>query len=198
MAFEYAIALTGGIATGKSSTTAMFMLYGFKFIDADKIAHALLDAHAHRVGEIFGEEYLSEGKVNRKKLGGLIFGNLQKKKELENFLHPLIYKAIEQEATKLDGFKKPYIIDIPLFFETARYPIAQSIVVYATKAQQLERLIKREGFATQEALDRINAQMDIEAKKQKATYIIDNSKDIKHLQSECERVKEEILKAFHP
>ncbi|MBN2825549.1 MAG: dephospho-CoA kinase [Campylobacterales bacterium] len=197
MAFEYAVALTGGIATGKSSATAMLMLYGFKFIDADKIAHAMLDTHAVKIGEMFGEAYLEKGKVNRKKLGGLIFGNPNKKKELENFLHPLIYNEIEAQAIKQDSFKKPYIIDIPLFFETSRYPISHSIVVYATKAQQLERLIKREGYNEDEALQRINAQMDIESKKQKATFVIDNSDDIKHLQSECERVKEEVLKAFN-
>jgi len=197
MAFEYAVALTGGIATGKSSATAMLMLYGFKFIDADKVAHAMLDSHTAQIAQLFGQEYIEQGKVNRKKLGGLIFGNPDKKKELENFLHPLIYNEIQTQAIKLDGFKKPYIIDIPLFFETLRYPIALSIAVYATKTQQLERLMKREGYNEYEALQRIEAQMDIETKKQKATFVIDNSKDIKHLQKECERVKEEVLKAFN-
>lgn len=196
MAFEYAVALTGGIATGKSSATAMLMLYGFKFIDADKIAHAMLNTHASSIAAMFGEEYLEKGKINRKKLGGLIFANSQMKKELEGFLHPLIYAEIEAQAIKQDSFKKPYIIDIPLFFETSRYPITQSIVVYATKAQQLERLMKREGFNEEEAKQRIDAQMDIEDKKAKATFVIDNSGDIKNLQYECERVKEEILKSF--
>jgi len=196
MAFEYAVALTGGIATGKSSATAMLMLYGFKFIDADKIAHAMLDTHAVQIGKLFGDEYLEKGKVNRKKLGGLIFSDSQKKAQLEAFLHPLIYTEIETQAIKQDSFKKPYIIDIPLFFETSRYPIADAIVVYATKEQQLERLIKREGFSQEEALRRIEAQMDIEAKKQKATYLIDNSGDIKNLQYECERVKEAILASY--
>jgi dephospho-CoA kinase len=196
MAFEYAVALTGGIATGKSSATAMLMLYGFKFIDADKIAHAMLETHALDIAAMFGEEYLEKGKVNRKKLGGLIFANQDKKKQLESFLHPLIYAEIEAQAIKQDSFKKPYIIDIPLFFETSRYPINRSIVVYATKAQQLERLMKREGFNEEEATQRINAQMDIEDKKTKATFVIDNSGDIKNLQYECERVKEEVLKSF--
>jgi len=196
MAFEYAIALTGGIATGKSSATAMLMLYGFKFIDADKIAHAMLDTHASSIGAMFGQEYLDNGKVNRKKLGGLIFANSEQKKQLEAFLHPLIFAEIETQAIKQDKFQKPYIIDIPLFFETSRYPITRSIVVYATKAQQLERLMKREGYDENEATQRIEAQMNIEEKKSKANFVIDNSKDIKHLQYECERVKEEVLQSF--
>ena len=107
MAFEYAVALTGGIATGKSSATAMLMLYGFKFIDADKIAHAMLDSHASSIATMFGEEYLQKGKVNRKKLGVLIFANSEKKKQLEEFLHPLIYTEIEAQAIKQDKFQKP-------------------------------------------------------------------------------------------
>ncbi|MEA2029293.1 MAG: dephospho-CoA kinase [Campylobacterota bacterium] len=196
MAFEYAVALTGGIATGKSSATAMLMLYGFKFIDADKIAHAMLDTHASSIAAMFGEEYLEKGKVNRKKLGVLIFANSEKKKQLEVFLHPLIYAEIETQAIKQDRFEKPYIIDIPLFFETSRYSIERSIVVYATQKQQLERLMKREGFNQEEATQRINAQMSIEDKKSKATFVIDNSGDIKNLQYECERVKEEVLSSF--
>jgi len=195
MAFEYAIALTGGVATGKSSTTTMLMLFGFRFIDADKIAHQLLDDNATKIAEMFGQEYIKDNKVDRKPLGLLIFKDASKKKELEEFLHPLIYAKIEEEAIKQDRFKKPYIIDIPLFFETSRYPISKSIVVYATKKQQLKRLMNRDSFDEIEALRRINSQMSIDEKKDKASYIIDNSKTLKNLQDECERVKELILKS---
>ncbi len=195
MAFEYAIALTGGVATGKSSTTTMLMLFGFRFIDADKIAHQLLDDNATKIAEMFGQEYIKDNKVDRKPLGLLIFKDARKKKELEEFLHPLIYAKIEEEAIKQDRFKKPYIIDIPLFFETSRYPILKSIVVYATKKQQLKRLMNRDSFDEIEALRRINSQMSIDEKKDKASYIIDNSKTLKNLQDECERVKELILKS---
>lgn len=196
MAFEYAIALTGGVATGKSSTTTMLMLFGFRFIDADKIAHQLLDDNANKIAEMFGQEYIKNNKVDRKQLGLLIFKDASKKKELEEFLHPLIYAKIEEEAIKQDRFKKPYIIDIPLFFETSRYPISKSIVVYATKEQQLKRLMNRDGFDEIEALRRINSQMSIDEKKEKASYIIDNSKTLKNLQYECERVKELILNEY--
>ena len=194
MAFEYAIALTGGVATGKSSTTTMLMLFGFRFIDADKIAHQLLDDNANKIANMFGQEYIKNNKVDRKPLGLLVFKNADKKKELEEFLHPLIYAKIEAEAIKQDKFKKPYIIDIPLFFETSRYPISKSIVVYATQKQQLKRLMSRDGFDEQEALRRINSQMPIDEKQKKATYVINNSKTLKNLQDECERVKELIIK----
>ena len=193
MAFEYAIALSGGIATGKSSATTILMLYGFRFIDADKIAHKLLDLRYRDIANIFGDEYIIDDKVNRKELGKLIFANISKRKELEEFLHPLIYNEIEAQAIIQDKFKMPYIIDIPLFFEKQRYPIKHSVVVYASKEQQIDRLISRDGFNKEEAIERIDAQMNIEEKKSKASFIIDNSKNLKNLQDECERVKQLIL-----
>ncbi len=196
MAFEYAVALTGGIATGKSSATMLLSLYGFRFIDADKIAHTMLDQHSEKIAALFGLEYVVDAKVDRIKLGALVFANPSKRKALESLLHPLIYDEIARQSEEQDRFGKPYIIDIPLFFEGNRYPIEKSIVIYTSKAKQLERLMKRDGFDEEEALRRIESQMDIEEKRQRATYVIDNSGDLKQLQRECDRVKDEILLAF--
>ncbi|MEA3417815.1 MAG: dephospho-CoA kinase [Campylobacterota bacterium] len=196
MAFEYAVALTGGIATGKSSATVILSLFGFRFIDADKIAHAMLDQQHEKIAELFGSEYVVDGKVDRVKLGQLVFADKEKRKVLEALLHPLIYDEIARQSEEQDRFKKPYIIDIPLFFEGGRYPIEKSIVIYASKAKQLERLIKRDGYSEEEALRRIESQMDITEKRQRATYVVDNSGDLKQLQNECERVREEILADF--
>ncbi|MBI3873901.1 MAG: dephospho-CoA kinase, partial [Arcobacter sp.] len=88
--FKNAIVLTGGIATGKSTVANLFKLYGFLTIDADVIAHKLLDLHSGKIAELFGNEYIENGKVLRKKLGTLIFNNQKEKQKLENFIHPLI------------------------------------------------------------------------------------------------------------
>jgi len=196
MAFEHAVALTGGIATGKSSATMLLSLYGFRFIDADKIAHAMLDEHSGKIATLFGPEYVVNTKVDRVKLGALVFADPAKRKALESLLHPLIYDEIARQSEEQDKFKKPYIIDIPLFFEGGRYPIKKSVVIYTSKAKQLERLMKREGFSEEEALRRIDSQMDIEEKRRYATWVIDNNSDLKQLQQECDRVKDEILSAF--
>ena len=191
-----AIVLTGGIATGKSTVCSLLQLYGFRVIDADKIAHTVLDENANEISKAFGKEYISGGRVDRKKLGALVFANKDKRAELEAILHPKIKDRIYQEALKQEEFSKPYIIDIPLFFERqGAYDIKDIIVVYAPKELQLMRLIKREGLSKEEALQRIEAQLPIEEKRKYATYLIDNSKDLSHLQKECERVKEEILNA---
>jgi len=196
MAYEYAVALTGGIATGKSSATVLLSLYGFRFIDADKIAHSMLDLHHEKIAELFGDSFVVDGKVDRGALGQLVFADSSKRKALENLLHPLIYNEIERLSEEQDKFKKPYIIDIPLFFEGDRYPISKSITTYTPKNKQLERLMKRDGYGEIEALRRIESQLDIEEKRKRATFVIDNSGDLKQLQKECERVKEAILESF--
>ena len=196
MAFEYAVVLTGGIATGKSTATTLLSLYGFRFIDADKITHQVLDDSSGKIADLFGSEYVAGGKVDRGKLGKLIFADKVKRQDLEALLHPLIYDEISRLSEEQDRFKKPYIIDIPLFFEGDRYPIEKSIVIYTPREKQLERLMKREGFSEEEALRRIDSQMDIEEKRQRATWVVDNSGDLKQLQQECDRVKDEILSAF--
>jgi dephospho-CoA kinase len=192
MAFAYAIALTGGIATGKSTVASLLALNGMRVIDADTISHDILDASYEWVRENFGEEFVEGTKVNRAKLGQLVFSNSEAKKKLEAFLHPKIRAEIEQRSIKQDSFKFPYLIDIPLFFENGAYDIKESVVVYVPKDIQLERFMKRNGYSKEESLRRIESQMDIEEKKKRATWIIDNSKDLKHLQRECEEFVEKI------
>ena len=191
--FSHAIVLTGGIATGKSTVASLFMLHGFLTIDADKIAHKILDKNVSKIAELFGNEYIKENKVVRKELGNLIFNDEIQKKKLENFIHPLIKQQIIQEAKIFEEQKKPYLIDIPLFFENRNYDIKKSIVVYTPKDIQIKRLMARDNSTQDDALSRINNQMDIEDKKSLADYVIDNSKNLKNLQNEVERVKKELL-----
>lgn len=193
MAFKYAIVLTGSIATGKSSTVKLLEASGFHIIDADKIAHKILDEQHEAIAEKFGETLVHEGKVDRKALGAIVFSDHKKRKELEALLHPLIYDEIERLSIEQDRLGKPYFIDIPLFFENKRYPIEKSLVVYTTEEKQLERLMQREGYTKEEALNRIKAQIPVEEKRKLATYVIDNSGTLTQLEKECERVKEEIL-----
>ena len=198
MAFEYAIALTGGIATGKSTVASLLGLSGLRIIDADKISHTLLEANIEWVRSHFGEAYITpRGKVDRPALGKLVFADAEKKAELEAFLHPLIRAEIEQQSIRQDTFKYPYLIDIPLFFEGNAYNIKDSVVVYTPADVQLERFMKRNGFSEEESLRRITSQMPIDEKKAKATWVIDNSQNLKHLQKECYAFVD-VIKAKYP
>ena len=192
--FLHAIVLTGGIATGKSTVAQMFADDGFEIIDADRVAHEVLEREKEVIAEAFGREMIQEGRVDRKALGALIFADHQKRRELEAILHPLIREEIYRHAQRLESKEQPYIVDIPLFFETQGYPIDKVIVVYAPRETQLKRLMQRDGYNMQEALARIEAQMPIDEKRAKATYVIDNAATLEALAREYVKTKEQILK----
>jgi dephospho-CoA kinase len=187
MEFQNAIVLTGGIATGKSSVCSLLNLYGFKIIDADKIAHQMLDRNIEKIADLFGSEFISGGKVDRKKLGSVIFSNDTERKKLEALLHPLIKKEIMEQSRLCEQKEIPYIVDIPLFYEKSNYKIEEVVVVYCEPQQQIQRLLDREGYSLEEAQKRIAVQIPIEQKKEKASFVIDNTKDLKHLQKEVEK-----------
>ncbi|QKE27398.1 dephospho-CoA kinase [Arcobacter acticola] len=191
--FKNAIALTGGISTGKSTVCNLFKLHGFLTIDADLIAHRLLDENSDKIASMFGEKYVENGKVIRKELGKIIFSNEENKLKLEALLHPLIENEIIKESKIFEEQNKPYFVDIPLFFEKMHYPIPKSLVIYTPKDIQIQRLMKRDNIDENEAKLKISNQMDIEEKKKLADMVIDNSQNLKHLQAEVERIIGEII-----
>lgn len=183
------IVLTGGIAVGKSSVAKILKEYGFFIIDADDIAHKALTDNIDKIIKFFGKEYVMNGVVDRKKLGELIFADKVKKELLESILHKNIYEKIAKEAKMLEESKKPYVADIPLFFEKENvYKADLIVVVYASKEQQLARLMTHVNLSEKEAENRLKAQIDIEIKKQKADIVVDNSKDLAHLRRETEKL----------
>ncbi len=182
------IILTGGIGTGKSSAAKIFKELGYRVIDADTIAHKELENSHEEIKKLFGEEFVKDGMVERKKLGSIVFNDNIKKRELENLLHPKIRKKIKEEVQKLESKKEKFIIDIPLFFESKGYEADKVIVVYAPKEMQIQRVVKRDGLSYDEALKRVQSQMDIQRKKELADMVIDNTKDIENLKNEVKKI----------
>jgi len=184
---DYAFVLTGGIATGKSTVANILKLHGYEVIDADEIAHYVLDELKQEVVDVFGEDILQDNKIDRKKLGNIVFKNHQERVKLENLLHPKIKDEIIKNAKRLEEKKVFYFIDIPLFFEKKNYDIKKTLLIYAPKSVQIQRILKRDKLTKEEALQRISAQMDIEQKRKLANYVIENTKDLKHLTNEIEK-----------
>ena len=152
-----------------------------------------MDENSHKIATMFGEQYVENGKVLRKELGKIIFSNEENKLKLEALLHPLIKEEIIKESKVFEEQNKPYFVDIPLFFEKMHYPIPKSLVIYTPKDLQIDRLMKRDKIDEAEAKLKISNQMDIEEKRKLADMVIDNSKDLKHLQNEVERIIGEII-----
>ncbi len=179
----YTNVLTGGIGCGKSVVSRYLMLEGFSIIDADKIAHALLDKNANVIASNFGSDIIYNGMVDRKKLGAIVFRDRQKKILLESILHPLIYSEITNQSEVLETKKKPFFVEIPLYFESKfTYKNRFVICVYAPKDIQIQRIMQRDKLDTNQANQRIDSQIDIEIKKNKSDFVIDNSKDLKSLE----------------
>ena len=192
--FKNAIVLTGSIATGKSTVASILKLFGYSIIDADSIAHKILDENVDFVRKTFGEEYIKDNKVDRKALGKLIFNDKSQKEKLEKFIHPLIKQNILKECEKLEKYNVTYFVDIPLYFERGVYKdyFDKVLVVYTPRDIQIQRLAKRNNISLEEAEKLVSLQMDIEDKKKQADFVIDNSKDLKHLQNEIDKFLKEI------
>ncbi|MGL2734668.1 dephospho-CoA kinase [Helicobacter pylori] len=196
MILKNAIALTGGIGTGKSTTIKILESQGYQILDADKIAHQLLQEHRFKIAQHFGSEILEKDILNRKKLGAIVFQNANELKWIEDFLHPLIRECMLEKACELEKNHQAYFLDIPLFFEVGGkkcYPVSRVVLIYAPRALQIERLLERDKLKESEILQRLVCQMDIEQKRAMSDYIIDNSSGLKDLNKQVERFLKTLL-----
>ncbi|MFT2643544.1 dephospho-CoA kinase [Helicobacter pylori] len=196
MVLKNAVALTGGIGTGKSTTIKILESQGYQILDADKIAHQLLQEHRFEIAQHFGSEILEKDILNRKKLGTIVFQNANELKWLEDFLHPLIRECMLQKAYELEKNHQAYFLDIPLFFEVGGkkcYPVSKVVLIYVPRVLQIERLLERDKLKEAEILQRLACQMDIEQKRVMSDYIIDNSSSLKDLNKQVERFLKTLL-----
>lgn len=175
------LGLTGGIATGKSTVSAMLRQRGAKIVDADQIAHEVVEPDtkgSFLIRQQFGSDmFTADGRLDRKKLGRHVFQQPSERKKLEQILHPLIRQEMkEQTRLFLESDPKAIVVwDVPLLFESHLTTwVEKVIVVYVPEHVQLARLMNRDHFAVDEAKQRIQAQMSIEEKRRRADFVIDN------------------------
>ena len=193
--FPNAYVITGSIASGKSTVVNLLKERGFSVIDADLIAHEQLEICKGEIVREFGEQILDEaGKIERKKLGAIVFNEPKKLKNLEQILHPKIKAEILSQASQLERLGQVYFVDIPLFFEKKeRYSEFKNVaVIYAPKELLLSRLMSRNGLNLEDAKARVELQMDIEQKREMAKFVIDNSNDRENLELELEKFLKQI------
>ncbi len=172
------VALTGGIATGKSHVLAVFTALGVPTIDADILAREAVAPGTtgfEAVKARFGPSILDPtGALDRRKLGDIVFADAQARRDLEAIIHPAVVAAIDRWFTGLEGAAAGFAIaDIPLLFETGREHQYDIIIVTACELQtQIRRLIARDRVTDTEARQRISAQLPIEEKVRRADYVI--------------------------
>lgn len=190
------VGLTGGIGSGKTAVSDLFVSLGIPVIDTDVIAHALVNNDQQVIKEIvskFGVETLDQtGHINRKKLAQLIFNNESRKHQLENILHPKIRIEVFNQIQKLKkGLNSPQyvIIVIPLLLETDFTDLVDRIlVVIADEKIRIERVKQRDNRSLDEIQAIISHQVNDDMRLTEADDILENNKDFKGLESKVRQL----------
>lgn len=186
------IAISGNIASGKSSVLAYIKKKGFPIVDCDQI-----NADLQQVGQAgyqqilatFGHAYLDENQqINRKALASLIFSNNQAKKKLEELMHPLILSQLEK--IKQESIKTTFV-EVPLLFELGwqKY-FDESWLVVSDSQMLIERCMLNRNMNEKQIKERLNAQMSAELKKETADVIIYNQTNLEDLYQQIDEILE--------
>lgn len=172
------IGLTGGIASGKSYVAGILRELGAEIIDADEIYRGLIQPGAplhEKIVSLWGTEVIaSDGSIDRKRLGSIIFSSDEERKKLNALTHPLIIEAIKEQLGNRRG--KIAVLMAPLLIEAGQQHLVDELwFVSLDEEKQITRLIERDNLTGDDARRRIHAQMSQEEKMKSAHYIIDNS-----------------------
>jgi dephospho-CoA kinase len=173
------VALTGGIATGKSYVRARIAARGVPTADADAIVHALFAPGSDAVSEVarrFGAAVVApDGRIDRKALGALVFRDDAARRDLEAIVHPRVYARIGDWTSLLERSGVTWLVaDIPLLFESGRQGDFDRIIVAACPPdEQVRRLMQRDGLSQAAAETRIATQWPIAEKVRLATHVVD-------------------------
>ena len=177
MAKVQRVALTGGIATGKSYVSSKLREAGVPVVDADTLAREVVMPGTPALAAIrkrFGPDAVrADGTMDRVRIGHLIFRDKRARQDLEGIIHPAVIKAIEEFFDKLPKRTPFAVADIPLLYETGRQAQFDSVIVVACpREMQLERVLSRDRLSKEDAERRLAAQLPIDEKVKKANHVI--------------------------
>lgn len=172
------IGLTGGAGSGKSTVAQMFRELGAAIVDADEAAHAVYEPGTPGFDEIvaaFGQEFVRDGRIDRAKLGDLVFHDAGALRRLNAIVHPRVRDWMaERTVEAFEGGAEIVVQDVPLLFENNLQALfSKTVLVYARPQTQIARLVER-GVPRARADGMLASQMPIDAKKALADYVIDN------------------------
>jgi dephospho-CoA kinase len=192
------LGITGGIASGKSVVAGMLRGLGFHVIDADALGHTLMEPGTRAYGEIlaeFGAGVLDPGgRIDRKKLGALVFADRGKLERLNGILHPRVQEEIVRQFAEWEngGVRDAAFVEAALLVEAGYQKNLDGLLVaWCKPEQQMERLLTR-GLSKEEARRRIAAQMPAEEKLKYATEKIDCSASMDQTRRQVEELAEKL------
>lgn len=186
------IGLTGSIATGKSTASAILAKLGAHVIDADRVAHEVCapgQPAVQEIGERLGLEYVRpDGSLDRPQLAHVVFADAAKRAALNAIVHPRVRQRMQElMAQSRAAGARVVVLDVPLLIESGgAYGTDEVWLVYVPEAMQTRRLMARNHLSRDEALLRVRAQMPIEEKRRYADVVLDNTGDVAHLRRQIE------------
>ena len=186
------VGLTGGVASGKSTVSAILAELGAVVIDADLLAREVVAPGTEglaAVVEVFGPDVLGpDGGLDRPRLGALVFADPERRRALESIIHPRVRaRAAEIEAAAPAG--AVVVHDIPLLAETGQAASFEAVVVVDVPVEvQVDRMVRVRGMSEADARARIAAQADRDARLAVATYVGENTGDLAELRARVEEV----------
>lgn len=187
------VALTGGIATGKSYCLGRFAALGIPTIDADRLAREAVAPGSPglaAVAQRFGAHIVREdGTLDRAALARIVFSDRTARADLEAIVHPDVYRRIREWFAQLPHGTTVAMADIPLLFETGHEHDFDAVVVAAcTPEEQLRRLVARDGLSETDARARLEAQSPIDEKVRRAQFVIRTDSGFPQTDEEIERI----------
>ena len=189
------VAITGGIATGKSSVLQYIMMNGYVVYSSDSLAHDVLrNEGKEAVLCEFGRSILGDnGEINRSLLGKIVFNDLNKLNKLNMIIHPYVKIRIE-EIIKANPDLDIIFFEVPLLFEAGMEDMFDvSINIYCDIDTQIQRIVARDNRSIEDALNIIKSQMGTYERNRRATYAIDNTNDLEETYKKIDKIIKEVL-----
>jgi len=191
------IAIAGNIASGKSEVEKILKQKGFKTIEADLIGWEILNNKKvkQKLTSIFGD-ILTDGKINRKKLGRIVFSDSEKLNQLDTIVHPMLLRKLKKYIN--NSQEKIVVVVAALIFEWGIEDWFDKIVlVVSLKRKRIERLL-RNGLSREEANNRIQSQIDDKKVKEKSDFIIENNGTISELTKKTLKIIKSVCDSNKP
>jgi len=197
------VGVTGSVGTGKSTVAQMFSALGAVVIDADRLAHEVMEPKRlawRRIVRTFGSEIVNDDQtINRKALADRVFQDERARRALEAIVHPPVIRRVKQHLRRLSRNRRirMVVLDVPLLVETGTDALVDALVVVTAPVHvQQNRLIKR-GWSAAEAARRTSAQWDLSAKAALADYVVDNADGFAHTRRQVREVWKRLLETRH-
>jgi len=188
------IAITGGIASGKSTVLRFFQDLGCYVINADDIVHKLLLFNSiihEKVIKLLGKDILVNGKISRDSIAKKVFSDKKLLKALEEIIHPLVLKEIEKKITASP--EKLVFVEIPLLYEIKQEKFFDYVIAVQANSDLCKQRMQEKGFTKDQYDERKKRQLSPDEKSKRADFIIENNGSLKDLRKSVETIYQNLL-----